>query len=91
MPASSAARRSSRFPIDTWRELMAINLDAVFYVGQAVAKRMIPRGRGKIINTCSLGSELARADHRPLHHVEGRGEDADQGDVRRMGEATASR
>ena len=25
--------------------------------------------------------------HRPLHHVEGRGEDADQGDVRRMGEA----
>ena len=39
---------------------MATNLDSVFYVGQAVAKRMIPRGRGKIINTCSLGSELAR-------------------------------
>ncbi len=53
------------FPIETWRELMAINLDAVFYLGQAVAKRMIPRGSGKIINTCSLGSELARATIAP--------------------------
>ena len=53
------------FPIETWREVMAINLDAVFYVGQAVAKRMIPRGRGKIINTCSLGSEIARATISP--------------------------
>ncbi len=53
------------FPIETWRELMAINLDAVFYLGQAVAKRMIPRGAGKIINTCSLGSELARATIAP--------------------------
>ncbi|MCB1500418.1 MAG: SDR family oxidoreductase [Bauldia sp.] len=53
------------FPVETWREVMAINLDAVFYVGQAVAKRMIPRGRGKIINTCSLGSEIARATISP--------------------------
>lgn len=53
------------FPIETWREVMAINLDAVFYVGQAVAKRMIPRRRGKIINTCSLASEIARATISP--------------------------
>ena len=53
------------FPVETWREVMAINLDAVFYVGQAVAKRMIPRGRGKIINTCSLASEIARATISP--------------------------
>lgn len=53
------------FPVETWREVMAINLDAVFYVGQAVARRMIPRGRGKIINTCSLGSEIARATISP--------------------------
>jgi gluconate 5-dehydrogenase len=53
------------FPVETWREIMATNLDAVFYVGQAVAKRMIPRGRGKIVNTCSLGSELARATIAP--------------------------
>ena len=48
------------FPADTWRELMAINVDSVFYVGQAVAKLMIPRRRGKIVNTCSVGSEIAR-------------------------------
>ncbi len=53
------------FPIETWREVMAINLDAVFYVGQAVAKRMIPRRRGKIINICSLASEIARATIAP--------------------------
>ncbi len=46
---------------DTWRELMATNLDAVFFVGQAVARKMIPRGRGKIVNTCSLTSEVGRA------------------------------
>jgi gluconate 5-dehydrogenase len=49
------------FPAETWREVMSINLDAVFYMGQTVARRMIPRGRGKIVNTCSLGSETARA------------------------------
>jgi gluconate 5-dehydrogenase len=48
------------FPAETWRELMAINVDSVFYVGQAVAKAMIPRRRGKIVNTCSVGSEIAR-------------------------------
>jgi gluconate 5-dehydrogenase len=53
------------FPVETWRELMAINLDAVFFVGQAVAKRMIPRGRGKIVNTCSVGSEIARGTIAP--------------------------
>ena len=49
----------------TWRELMAANLDSVFYVGQAVAKRMLPRGRGKIVNTCSLMSEVARPSIAP--------------------------
>lgn len=48
------------FPVETWHELMRTNLDSVFYVGQAVARRMIPRGRGKIINIASLQSEAAR-------------------------------
>ena len=48
------------FKAETWREIMATNLDAVFFVGQAVAKRMVPRGHGKIVNTCSLMSEAAR-------------------------------
>jgi gluconate 5-dehydrogenase len=48
------------FPVETWHELMRINLDSVFYVGQAVARHMIRRGRGKIVNIASLQSEAAR-------------------------------
>ncbi len=48
------------FPEETWRELMRTNLDAVFFVAKAVAGPMIARGRGKIINICSVQSELGR-------------------------------
>ncbi|WP_158813921.1 glucose 1-dehydrogenase [Methylocapsa sp. S129] len=48
------------FPEETWRELMKTNLDSVFFVGQAVARAMIPRKRGRIINICSVQSELGR-------------------------------
>ena len=53
------------FPEDAWRRIMATNLDSVFYVGKAVARHMIPRGRGKIVNTCSVGSEIARGTIAP--------------------------
>ena len=43
-----------------WHELMRTNVDSVFLVGQAVARQMIPRGRGRIINICSVQSELGR-------------------------------
>ena len=43
-----------------WHELMRTNLDSVFLVGQAVARVMIPRGRGKIINIGSVQCELGR-------------------------------
>jgi gluconate 5-dehydrogenase len=43
-----------------WHELMRTNLDSVFIVGQAVARHMIERKRGKIINICSVQSELGR-------------------------------
>ncbi len=48
------------FAEDDWHRLMRTNLDSVFLVGQAVARQMIPRGRGKIINICSVQSELGR-------------------------------
>jgi gluconate 5-dehydrogenase len=48
------------FPPATWAEVMHVNLDSVFYVGQTVARAMIPRGHGKIINICSVQSELGR-------------------------------
>jgi gluconate 5-dehydrogenase len=43
-----------------WHELMQTNLDSVFFVGQAVAKHMITRKKGRIINICSVQSELGR-------------------------------
>jgi gluconate 5-dehydrogenase len=48
------------FPEATWHELMRTNLDSVFNVAQAVARGMIARKRGKIINICSVQSELGR-------------------------------
>ena len=53
------------YPEDTWRELMRANLDSVFFVGQAVARGMIARKRGHIINIGSVQSELARTNIAP--------------------------
>ena len=48
------------FADDDWHRLMRTNLDSVFYVSKAVGTGMIARGRGKIINICSVQSELGR-------------------------------
>ena len=48
------------YDANDWHDLMRVNLDGVFHVSQAVARHMIARGRGKIINICSVQSELAR-------------------------------
>ena len=53
------------FAVDDWHRLMRTNLDSVFLVGQAVARRMIPRQHGKIINICSVQSELGRPNIAP--------------------------
>ncbi|MFZ1426019.1 MAG: SDR family oxidoreductase [Geminicoccaceae bacterium] len=59
------------YAAETWHELMRANLDSVFYVGQAAAKRMIPRGHGKIINIASLQSEAARYGIAPYTAAKG--------------------
>ncbi len=38
---------------DQWRETMAVNLDAVFFMSRAVLRRMKPQGEGIIINVAS--------------------------------------
>lgn len=45
---------------DTWQSVMDTNLTSVFKVSRAVARHMVARESGKIINTCSLQSELGR-------------------------------
>jgi gluconate 5-dehydrogenase len=48
------------FDTADWERIMATNLTGAFKVGRAVARHMIQRRRGKIINVCSINSELAR-------------------------------
>ena len=59
------------FPVDRWEQLLTTNISSVFYVGQAVARHMIPRGRGKIINIASVQSELARPGIAPYTATKG--------------------
>ena len=61
----------AEFPVDAWRRLTATNIDSVFFVGRAVAQRMIARGRGKIINICSVQSELGRPGIAPYAATKG--------------------
>jgi gluconate 5-dehydrogenase len=48
------------YAIDDWRELMSANVDGPFHVTQAVLGGMKSRRSGKIINICSLASDLGR-------------------------------
>ena len=54
-----------------WQQLLRTNLDSVFIVGQAVARHMIGRKRGKIINICSVQSELGRPGIAPYTATKG--------------------
>ena len=48
------------FEADAFEHLMRTNVSSVFNVGQAVARHMIRRGNGKIINIASVQTLLAR-------------------------------
>ena len=48
------------FTDDDWRTLMAANLDGPFFVARAVIPGMKTRRHGKIINLCSLASDIGR-------------------------------
>lgn len=61
----------AEFPLEAWHKITTTNLDSVFLVGQAVARRMIPRRSGKIINVCSVQSELGRPGIAPYAATKG--------------------
>ena len=48
------------FAIEDWNDIIATNLTSAFLVGQAVARVMIQRGSGKIVNIASVQSQLGR-------------------------------
>ena len=47
-------------PLEEWERIVDTNLTSAFVVSRAVAPAMIARGSGKIVNVCSVTSELAR-------------------------------
>jgi gluconate 5-dehydrogenase len=59
------------FPEKTWHEIVSTNLDSVFLVSQSVVRHMIPRGRGSIVNICSVQSELGRPGIAPYTATKG--------------------
>ena len=59
------------FPADAFERLMRTNVSSVFNVGQAVARHMIGRGRGKIINIASVQTALARPSIAPYTATKG--------------------
>ena len=59
------------FPADAFERLLQTNVASVFHVGQAVARHMIRRGRGKIINIASVQTALARPGIAPYTATKG--------------------
>ncbi|NUS85100.1 MAG: SDR family oxidoreductase [Streptomyces sp.] len=54
-----------------WHQILDTNLTSAFLVGREVARRMIERGHGKIVNICSLQSEVVRPGIAPYAATKG--------------------
>jgi gluconate 5-dehydrogenase len=59
------------FSANDWDDLLRVNLDGAFHVSQAVARHMLARSCGKIINICSVQGELARPGIAPYAATKG--------------------
>ena len=42
------------YSIETWREVMSVNVDGMFLMAQAVGREMLKAGRGRIVQTASI-------------------------------------
>jgi len=54
-----------------WQKVLDTNLTSAFVIGREAARRMVTRGRGKIVNIGSLTSGLARATIAPYTVAKG--------------------
>ncbi len=59
------------FPPDAFERLLQTNIASVFHAGQAVARHMIGRRKGKIINIASATTALARPSIAPYAATKG--------------------
>ena len=46
--------------LDNWNRVLQVDLTSAFLVGREVARHQLVRGSGKIINICSVQTDLAR-------------------------------
>jgi gluconate 5-dehydrogenase len=61
----------TEFPADAWDGIMATHLSGAFLLTQGVARGMIARRAGKIINTLSVNAQLGRANIVPYSTAKG--------------------
>lgn len=61
----------TEFSTEDWHSLLATNVTSAFLVGREVARRMQPRGHGRIINIASLQSEVSRPGIAPYAATKG--------------------
>ncbi|EYD77237.1 5-keto-D-gluconate 5-reductase [Rubellimicrobium mesophilum DSM 19309] len=59
------------FPPDAFERLLQTNIASVFHVGQACARHMIGRGRGRIVNVASVNAAMARYSIAPYTATKG--------------------
>ena len=59
------------FPADDFERLLQTNVSSVFHVGQACARHMIERKRGRIINVASVNALMARYSIAPYTATKG--------------------
>ncbi|WP_342343466.1 2-dehydro-3-deoxy-D-gluconate 5-dehydrogenase KduD [Microbacterium sp. CFBP 13617] len=45
---------AAEYAVENWRDVLSINLDAVFHLSQAAGGHMLAQGRGRIINVASM-------------------------------------
>jgi gluconate 5-dehydrogenase len=61
----------TEFTDEDWYRLLDTNVSSAFLTGREVARRMVERRRGKIINICSLQSEVTRPGITPYAATKG--------------------
>ena len=50
------------YPLDEWRQVIDINLNALFYCNRAVVPHMRERGYGRIVNIASIAGKEGNPD-----------------------------
>jgi len=57
--------------LDGWNRVLQVNLTSAFLIGREVARYQLARGSGKIINICSVQTDLARPSIAPYTAAKG--------------------